>query len=206
MKKTNIFYYAVAVTLLNPLYSAETQHTSSDQPIHASFVRIPLADCPEMKAFDTIIKASPIVLLRLRLITKTAEKIAEKIVSNETQIAVTLDPAQEKKLVENFSAEFIHCAKDTFDVVRKNGSLILPIVNKAFGRDQSLVADFISSPLDVIDFFHKTVTSLTILKSICDDLAFFSRSISVSISKETEEKVKQYIATLKKQTTGAPQK
>ncbi|MFA6527726.1 MAG: hypothetical protein WCT20_04850 [Candidatus Babeliales bacterium] len=177
--------------------NADTHQTPSQNisvtPLQQNIVKLSLADCPEMKTLDTLIKNAPIILLRLRSIAKKGEAIVETITSADILKAMELDQALEKRVLSDHIEALLLSAKDAFDTVRKSDKLILPIVIKILGSKPSLFADYLSGAHEATEFFRKNITSLTILKELCSDLSIFAKSLSVSISKETSDAVKKYI-------------
>lgn len=162
-------------------------------PTHQNIVKLSFTDCPEMKTFDALVMASPKILLILRSIAKKAADIAATVTSEEITKALLIDPSLEKRILNDHLNALILCTKDSFDLIRTQDKLLIPIIGKVLKNKHSLFIDFFSGSQDATNYFRATVTSIPVLKELCDDLSTFAKSISISISKDTQEKVKQCV-------------
>lgn len=183
--------FTLNLTLLaSIIFGTQLCATEAQPPVHHAIVKLNFADCPRMKTLDTIIKTAPIVLFNLRNVARKAEATIELLDAQEAVTKTPATPELEQVMLQEHITTLLFGIKDLIEIVRKYDDLLRPIVAQVTG-EKSLFIDLLSTKQDAAEFFYKHITSLKMLREICQELSVFAKSIYASLSNDTRESYKK---------------
>lgn len=185
---------------LSSTYVFTAEKNLNDQDItHIKKIIAPLAR-QEMKLLNSVLTTKPFVVVRIDLARKSIKKVLSEMKKNEDQ-RTTSSSFDEKNFITKNLDEILKPVETFFETLRQYRKLLRPLIEESVNKKKSLLLDLCNSKDTITIFCTKKIVTITLFKSICEELLAFFTKIKASLSPKAHEAYQTLIKELKKKKT-----